>query len=1175
MSKSVKHILLGLSILAGLAILSVVSVLFIPPVSRFVLERTALHFLGHRLHISAYQLSPARFHVDGVFDDNTTLRFEATKLLTAARYIELELNARTSFFDKIAGTDLPAFDFNATAVFADGRVHADVRTLGGVLRADFTPGTSRYTYAVEKIRFTSLFQALQLPDYAHGTLSGHGEGSAKPPYPFTSVLTSYNIRPQEALLELTGPELLSASDEINATNVLTYADGKVFRDTLRLASSRVALDLNESMFDRSDGNFTFSCRVANKGLDAIPVRTVLATGAGSYKDALLTGNVDAEADAYRFTFEKLKYDAKAPSLSTDYFVTTRSATPFNLSGRNALHGRLAYLDDRFEANLTARGMAAPLQFRYAGETASVISYNIPLETLFSILNRPDIVSGYLDLNGSVDLHAKDPLLAVTATARELFPRNALAKEVNLTRPGNVSISLVGQKGHYDAKLTTDSPLIEGGSLDLRYDAPLRRANVDGTIRKINLPWFSSRDMTLHTDADLSKRVLTGTKIASPTEMLASPRIDLSKELNATMHYRIGALERFIPDANRTAVLTGNASVHRHAAATDMDVTVNGIGHVGIALSKEAKQLTATNVNLQKLFGVLGRPAPVNGDVNLSAAFGENNGAVMLRSSRLTPSHELNASLRAFPLDARATFTHQKLQYFRGDVSLRTAYDTLLLRSFALALPEKRLDAVFRFDAGDLSRSFLVVPEGLIGNRLTLQGDTHLRAEHQQLSVRTAHLEFDRRIHRMLDKNATGALPASIDMNVSRSPRLLDVNASVVSDRFTLAPIHADYRLDTTALSFDALLDTDMKIGKTRTVFKGNFEDGTVSHGELNVTARAEALEVSHLRLNPADKDYDADFKLSLAPLDAPDTPKKAVIYGSVRTLPEVNVNIRSESFEGNLSAVMNDNLLIVHASQLSLPQLLHFVSKAPTVTEGVLSGNVILNSPPLLEGNLSRLDGGIDIKANGLRIEGIDIDDYLETLRQTQDLSLFQGSLSELPIVRSVKNLPGDLLTKKVVRTDITQARFGASVRNGMLVCEDCAAATPTHRVAFAGNINLVTRRFDHFYAALLNPQGCPYFMQRINGTLSDPRVNLAESGVRVIGGAVISLASNVTDAANWLTGVINKVTSATGEVISYVPLAGKTADQALNTVSGTLHGATAVECTPFYIGVIPPPPAK
>jgi hypothetical protein len=421
------------------------------------------------------------------------------------------------------------------------------------------------------------------------------------------------------------------------------------------------------------------------------------------------------------------------------------------------------------------------------------------------------------------------------------------------------------------------------------------------------------------------------------------------------------------------------------------------------------------------------------------------------------------------------------------------------------------------------------------------------------------------------------MPVSIDLNASRQGESADVNAAVVSDYFTLSPVHASYRQKTSAFSLEALLNTGLKIGRTFARFKGTVEGGSVSQGTLSVTAGAQKLEVTGLQINPEKKDFDADIKLALAPLDAPKTSKRAMLYGSIHTRPQMHASLYSESFEGNISAVMNDTLLIVHAVRLSIPQLLHFVSEAPRLTEGTLSADIILNSPPILEGNLSRLSGGIDLRAQNLRIEGIDIDSYLETLRNTQDLSLFQGSLFELPIVRSVKSLPQGLLSKDAIRTVITQARFAASVSDGILVCEDCAAATPTHRVAFAGDIDLTTRRFKHFYAALLNPKGCPYFMQRINGTLDNPRVDLAESGVKVIGGAVVSLASNVTDAADWLTGIIYRVTSATGEVLRYVPIAGKAADSALNTVSGTLHGVTGsvTGCTPFYIGVIPPPSAK
>jgi len=54
-------------------------------------------------------------------------------------------------------------------------------------------------------------------------------------------------------------------------------------------------------------------------------------------------------------------------------------------------------------------------------------------------------------------------------------------------------------------------------------------------------------------------------------------------------------------------------------------------------------------------------------------------------------------------------------------------------------------------------------------------------------------------------------------------------------------------------------------------------------------------------------------------------------------------------------------------------------------------------------------------------------------------------------------------------------------------------------------------------------------------------------------------------------------VSSAAGDVVSYVPIAGDTADKTLKGVSGYLHGTTKTfsGCTPFYLGTIPPPVIK
>jgi len=1165
MAKIVKPVLFSLTILLATVVLSV-------PVSRFILERSAFHYLGHRLDIRTYHFNLDTLYLDGTFDDNSTIRIKAVRLMSPARRIDVTLDSRSTFFESVANSRLPAFDFNATASYSNGNVHADVRLFGGTLHTEFMPATSRYTYTLEGLRLERLLHTVELPPYASGSLFGSGEGVTVPPYSHRAVLKLYNIKPNTALIDMAGSSFPNAIHESNATMRLTFEDGHLLRDKLHVASPQFLLDLDDSKYDLSNGAFSFSARFANKHVAKIPVRSVEADGSGYFLDKRLSGDLAVDTDAYRVRFEHLVYTAEdTPSLSTGFRIMTHSTSPYDLTGPNALHGTLAYRNGHLDADVTGRAMAEPLKFRYADGNGTIISNNIPLETLTAIFNRPDTLHGYLDLNGTIDTHTKYPAVLLTAAAKKVMPDGETAAKLQLTRPGRIALLLKGKDGQYRADLSTESQLVENGTVRIDYDAMKKRAKANGTLRKLTLPWFHSADIMLQTDVDLSEPTLYNTKIASPFETLSVPEYHLSKKSDFTLHYRVGALERFIPDANRTAELEGSAVV----SDTEIHLAVNDVGSADFSFGTPVKRLSVTKMRLQNVFGILGRPAPLRGDLDLTASFDDRAASVALHSAQLVPSRELNASLRAFPLDAAATFTHRDWHSFRGRASLKTVHDTLSLPAVDLDLAGRRFKSTFRLDFDDVNRSAVLIPGGLIGDRLSLEGNVYADKKRQALSARTEHLVFDRRVRRLIDKNATGSLPVLVDLNASHDDESVELNASAFSDHFVLAPVHAGFRQATSLFFLEALLDTDIGIGKTFARLEGKIDGKALSGGTLYVTTRAQALEATNLLVDPGNKDYEADVKLSLSPINEPQGPKKAVVYGSIRTRPEMQASLRTESFEGNLSAVMNDDLLIVHASELSVPQLLHFVSTAPAVTRGSIGGNVILDAGALLEGNLSRLSGGIDVRARDLRIEGIDIDGYLETLRQTQDLSLFQGSLSELPIVRTVKNLPEDLFAAKPIRTDVTQARFGAAVTNGVLVCEDCAAATPKHRVAFAGNIDLPMRRFDHFYAALLNPKGCPYFMQRINGTLSDPRINLAESGVRVIGGVVVSLASNVTDAANWLTGVIYRVTSATGEVIRYVPLAGRSADKALTTVAGTLHGATATECTPFYIGVIPPPPLQ
>ncbi|MEJ2469105.1 MAG: hypothetical protein P8Y51_08615, partial [Campylobacterales bacterium] len=542
------------------------------------------------------------------------------------------------------------------------------------------------------------------------------------------------------------------------------------------------------------------------------------------------------------------------------------------------------------------------------------------------------------------------------------------------------------------------------------------------------------------------------------------------------------------------------------------------------------------------------PALLDGNLTLSAALENGKFATAFYSPVLSPSSELNGTLRAFPLEGNITLSG-KGGRFIGDAAFRTAADTLELTSIDIDPNEKKFDGRYRFEVKDSTRSLLLIPEAWFGRSLSMEGKAELTPQRQALSLHSAQLMLAPELHRYFEKNATGTMPVSVDLNASREQGRVTLNASVASDPVSFLPLQMAYLSDSGLLTLEVRLYTERFPGdshiRSRAVLGGKtpLEDANISLGTASFD-----LNISHMYIGSTADNFGADFSLSPASMDR--FGPHAVIHGQVRSHPKFHARLRSEGFDGNLSAVMNDDMLIIHASQLSLPQWLRLFKPNTKVSAGSLDADIILDSPALLEDNLSRLDGGIDIRMHHVRIDGIAADRYLETLRNTQDLSLFQGSLLELPIIRSVKTLPGNLLDRPAVNTEIMNARLAVSVSDGTAVCEDCAAATPAHRIAAAGNIDLPSQRFDSFYVALLKPDGCPYFIQKINGSLYDPEVNLAESGIKVIGGAVVSTISNVTEAAELITGIIFEITSATGKAIQYVPVAGKPAEETLKSVT-------------------------
>jgi len=1106
---AVKPFLYLLSALLAMIIITV-SLLLLPATGKYLLQRLAYPYLDHHLVVRTYRFNLVSLYADGRFDDGSIIQIQGTKLWNDARSITVRLRSNVSFFDRISATDLPNVDFNGSIVVSGGKVHADADVLHGKLHADLDLSSLAYAFKIDNISIDRYLADQQLPPYASGTLSAQGQGSAAAPYGVESDIKSYNIRAKDALTSLSGLSSMKAPVDINATGRFAYRDWSVLQGALSVKSPLFELEADRIVYTLSDNRLSYDLSIINRRITEIPAKHAVTSGSASFSDNVIDGSSNILIDNYRLNIAHLRYTFSPSSLHCTAILQTLSPKPLNLTGQNTVEAEIDYLDNTLDAALSTPSMPDPLRIRYEQNRVDVISNNIPIDAIASIFNRPLKVSGNVELNGSAEMKHPYPKIALRASTKNLMPDANLSHLLNLNRPASLTLDLTGNEARYRAIMTMRSQITGKGRLQLLYDDLNRQMNVDASFQKLILPGFRTDSITMRSDIRLAGPVFDNTEISTPYETVTVPHFDAASDDPILAQFTLGGLDRFFPDANRTTVLRGDAVFKKEDNQSSLNIAVEDIGTVFLTHGDTESTLFADHLDVANIFNTLGYDRFFSGQMEAAVRLSNDAVAVSFYSDQLVPSPELGKTLKSFPL--RASLDLKRMDgHLHGKISTKSASDSFALNPIDIDLDNRQIVGGYRLVIADAEHALLRYPSGLLDSGVSLHGRISANSRSQRLSLQSDPVVLSNRIHRLIEANTSDPLPIVIDIG-----GIVNADAAVTSSKLTLSPLQIRYDSNTSGFSLDTEMATKLLLGDANVSFRGNADNGGVRDGSLGIATRTQELNVTDMRIDPKHRDYNGRIRLALAPIDAKNaSAPKSVLYGEVHTRPEVTAFLKSESFDGNLSAVMNRDLLVVHAKQLSLPQLLRFVDKAPAITDGRISVNAILSSPALLDGNISRLNGGIDARFQNVLIKGSSADEYLQTLQNSQDLSLFQGSVLELPVIRNIKNLPGEISRKAVKETNVTKARIGVSIKNGILVCQDCAASTHAHRVAAAGNIDLPRRRFNHFYVALLNPSGCPYFMQEVTGKISDPQMNLAESGIRVIGGAVMSVASNVTDAAN------------------------------------------------------------
>jgi len=157
------------------------------------------------------------------------------------------------------------------------------------------------------------------------------------------------------------------------------------------------------------------------------------------------------------------------------------------------------------------------------------------------------------------------------------------------------------------------------------------------------------------------------------------------------------------------------------------------------------------------------------------------------------------------------------------------------------------------------------------------------------------------------------------------------------------------------------------------------------------------------------------------------------------------------------------------------------------------------------------LNGTSYIQGDNLGIKGIDLNKIVDNYNNLKKINLKDAGAFLLagPIgVAITKGANGAqaAIGFKGGTTAIRKLVINTPVKNGIVTLEDVALATKKHIIALKGKINLPKESFVNVSAGILNSKRCAIFIQKINGTFSNPKINISKVATSVVTGIAKSL---------------------------------------------------------------------
>ncbi len=312
---------------------------------------------------------------------------------------------------------------------------------------------------------------------------------------------------------------------------------------------------------------------------------------------------------------------------------------------------------------------------------------------------------------------------------------------------------------------------------------------------------------------------------------------------------------------------------------------------------------------------------------------------------------------------------------------------------------------------------------------------------------------------------------------------------------------------------------------------GDFKQGK-GEAKLNVTGKDIILEISNALINLKDNAYSANFNFhtpniaNINPLKLP-LQGKLTLKGNAGFADNIPMLYLINKDFGDLELTLANEHLKIDANNLSAKKIADFTGNGKLIKGGTFNINTDLTLK--LKDMIKNLNGFLKLQGKNIEIYSIDIDALANNYEKTNQINLLDIGAFVLAGPLGIAATKGGDLGKMGLnsildtKTAIKELEANIDLQKGIATAKDAAFATTKTRIAAKGAINLNNQSFDNFYIGLLDANNCAKYSQKIEGSLTNPKIQITQTAVKTAINLATSLLDKVAKGAKTLAEPITK----------------------------------------------------